>query len=210
MGTAPTSPSARRLAEEKGVDIGALEGSGPRGHVLKEDVMNLSTSNTGRIFISPLARRTATERQIALERIIGTGPNGRIIEADILSAGQSGATFEEVRLSAMRKTIAWRMTKAKQEIPHFYLSMDANIDRLLAIRADYNTLDPDNKASLNDFIIRATALALAERTALSPAAGTPAGCCHNVRTRTFPENAALNALSPIDLRTGKITGSENV
>ncbi len=162
MSTAPTSPSARRLAEEKGVDIGALEGSGPRGHVLKEDVMNLSTSSTGRVFISPLARRTATERQIALERIIGTGPNGRIIEADILSAGQSGAPFEEVRLSAMRKTIARRMTKAKQEIPHFYLSMDANIDRLLAIRADYNTLDPNNKASLNDFIIRATALALAE------------------------------------------------
>jgi len=163
MSDTPSSPSARRLAEAKGVDISTLEGSGPRGHVLKEDVLNISVAGTDRLFASPLARRTALERQLALESIIGTGPNGRIIEMDVLNAGPSGATaYEEVRLSAMRKTIARRMTEAKQTIPHFYLALDVNIDRLLAIRADYNALDPDNKASLNDFIIRATALALAE------------------------------------------------
>jgi pyruvate dehydrogenase E2 component (dihydrolipoamide acetyltransferase) len=162
---APTSPSARRLAEEKGVDLSTVEGSGPRGHILKEDVVGATGSGTSRLFASPLARRTAAERQVALESIIGTGPLGRIIEVDVVKAqpGTAGdGAYEEVRLSAMRKTIARRMTEAKQTIPHFYLALDVNIDRLLAIRSDYNALDPDNKASLNDFIIKATAMALAE------------------------------------------------
>jgi len=163
MSLPPTSPSARRLAAEKGVDISTLEGSGTHGHVLKQDILGLGSSD--RLFASPLARRIAGDRQVALEGIIGSGPNGRIIEADVLGARQGAAgdaPYEEVRLSAMRKTIARRMTEAKQTIPHFYLSMDINIDRLLAVRTDYNALDPDRKASLNDFVVKATAMALAE------------------------------------------------
>ena len=167
MNDVPASPSARRLAEEKGIDLSTVQGSGAGGRILKQDVMDITTpaaAQTDRLFASPLARRLASERNIALENLVGSGPGGRIIKLDIDNAG-SGAgdtPYEEVRLSAMRKTIARRMTEAKQEIPHFYLAMDVNIDRLLAIRADYNALEPDRKASLNDFIIRATALALQE------------------------------------------------
>jgi pyruvate dehydrogenase E2 component (dihydrolipoamide acetyltransferase) len=166
MSSAPTSPSARRLAAEKGVDITTLEGTGAHGHVLKQDIIEARQPTViTRLFASPLARRIATERKIALDGLHGSGPNGRIIEADVLNAktGMAGdAPYEEIRLSAMRKTIARRMTEAKQTIPHFYLSMDINIDKLLALRTDYNALDPDNKTSINDFIVRATAMALEE------------------------------------------------
>ena len=162
MASTPTSPSARRLAQEKGVDLSTIEGSGPHGHILKQDIMGLADNGT-RLFASPLARRIALEQNLQLITIAGTGPNGRIIQADVQGAGSvDEGAYDIVRLSAMRKTIARRMTEAKQTIPHFYLSLDVNIDQLLVIRREYNALDPDNKASLNDFIIRATALALNE------------------------------------------------
>jgi pyruvate dehydrogenase E2 component (dihydrolipoamide acetyltransferase) len=135
--------------------------------------------------VTPLARRLAGEAGIDLTRIAGSGPHGRIVARDVEQAsakaarpaGESSAEqikalypdrpFEEVPLDAMRRTIARRLTEAVQTIPHFYLTADADIDRLLALRADANAAAPTDKEgtpafklSVNDFVIKALALAL--------------------------------------------------
>jgi len=140
-------------------------------------------------FVTPLARRLAGERGIDLSRINGSGPHGRVVAADVESAISSGAgrgapamatgaspeqvkalyqgvEFEEVPLDGMRKTIASRLTEAKQTIPHFYLTMDVELDALLALREEANAGAPKKggeaayKLSVNDFVIKALALAL--------------------------------------------------
>jgi pyruvate dehydrogenase E2 component (dihydrolipoamide acetyltransferase) len=174
------NPSARRIAEEKGIDLSTVKGSGPDGRITKGDVLAAAGGGpsrptaaapdaSGRVFASPLARRLAAEHAA----IPGSGPQGRIVKADVLAftpparpaaaapAVPGDAPYEEVRLSAMRKTIARRMTEAKQTVPHFYLTVDIEIDRLLGVRQDLNE-DAENgvKLSVNDFVIRAAALAL--------------------------------------------------
>jgi pyruvate dehydrogenase E2 component (dihydrolipoamide acetyltransferase) len=141
----------------------------------------------GGITVTPLARRLASEAGIDLSRLQGSGSHGRIVARDVESApppaaraplgeGVSAAqvkalygpgTYEEVPLDAMRRTIATRLQQAKQTIPHFYLTADITIDRLIAVREEANAAaqkdrdgKPAFKFSLNDFIIRALALAL--------------------------------------------------
>ncbi len=146
----------------------------------------------GRVFASPLARRMAQQGTLDLATLTGSGPNGRIVRADVeaaLSAGpaaapapkpaavpapapvaapKAAAITEPHRLvahSAMRKTIARRLTEAKQSVPHFYLSMDIELDALLKLRAELNARAPKDgpgvfKLSVNDLIIKASAAAL--------------------------------------------------
>ncbi len=120
-----------------------------------------------RLFASPLARRLAAQRGINLALIRGTGPGGRIVRADVESAKATpaaaasalGAAYEAVPHSAMRKTIAKRLSESKQTVPHFYLTVDCRIDELLSLRSQINELT-GAKVSVNDLIIRAVALAL--------------------------------------------------
>jgi len=148
---------------------------------------NFGTAKTsGGVFTTPLARRLASERGIDLARISGSGPYGRIVASDVEKAvparGQAMATgasvaqvkalfegiaYEEVPLDSMRRTIATRLIEAKQTIPHFYLTADIDIGRLMAVRAEANASAPKGadgqpafKLSLNDFIIKAWAVAL--------------------------------------------------
>jgi len=143
----------------------------------------------GGIAVTPLARRLATEFGIDLNRVKGSGPHGRIVARDIESTAASGAgrgaapaagpsaeqvmalyrevPFEEVPHDTMRKTIATRLVEAKQTVPHFYLTADLEIDRLIRMREEANAAapkdaggDPAYKLSLNDFIIKAWAAAL--------------------------------------------------
>jgi pyruvate dehydrogenase E2 component (dihydrolipoamide acetyltransferase) len=134
---------------------------------------------------TPLARRLASERGIDLSRIAGSGPHGRIIARDVEMAAPSAAAmttgasaaqvkalydgipYEEVPLDSMRRTIAKRLIEAKQTIPHFYLTADIEIGRLVAMREEANDAAPVDKdgapafkLSLNDFIIKAWAAAL--------------------------------------------------
>jgi pyruvate dehydrogenase E2 component (dihydrolipoamide acetyltransferase) len=139
----------------------------------------------GGVTVTPLARRLAGEAGIDLSRLSGSGPHGRIVAHDIAEAprvsyaparGPSAAdvkalygpgSYEEVPLDAMRRTIATRLTQAAQTIPVFYLIADVTIDRLLALREEVNagaardkTGNPAFKLSINDFVIKALALAL--------------------------------------------------
>ncbi|MCX8505763.1 MAG: pyruvate dehydrogenase complex dihydrolipoamide acetyltransferase [Alphaproteobacteria bacterium] len=139
----------------------------------------------GRIMVSPLAKRLAAAAGLDLSRVTGTGPHGRIVKADIESAkaggGAKGAAggkaiaaasgaldvFELIPHSSMRKTIAKRLTEAKRDIPHFYLSQDLDIGALMAARARINAAAPGGdkapayKLSVNDFVVKAVAQALA-------------------------------------------------
>ncbi|WP_010302729.1 pyruvate dehydrogenase complex dihydrolipoamide acetyltransferase [Candidatus Odyssella thessalonicensis] len=130
-----------------------------------------------RVFASPLARRLADQNNMDLNSITGTGPRGRIVKADIeaaASAPRSGAqtmpssapvaygdaAYIEMPLNNMRKVIAKRLTESKQQVPHFYLTVDCNLEALLKLRSDLNARLEDSKLSVNDFIVKATALAL--------------------------------------------------
>ena len=138
----------------------------------------------GRIFVTPLARRVAKDSGIDVSRISGSGPHGRVILADVEKAGASGGAqlgggslgglmagasgnFPAARsrvqpLSTLRKVIAQRLSLSTQTIPHFFVTMDCDIDRLLDLRAELNGMDENLKLSVNDFVLRAVALALME------------------------------------------------
>jgi pyruvate dehydrogenase E2 component (dihydrolipoamide acetyltransferase) len=139
-----------------------------------------------RVFASPLARRMAQQAGVDLSRVNGTGPHGRIVKADIDAALARGAPaapgapaakpmpgapapaapavglppFTEQPHTTMRKVIARRLTEAKRDAPHFYLTLDCNIDRLLQLRQEVNAKREKDKISVNDFVIKASALAL--------------------------------------------------
>ena len=142
-----------------------------------------------RIFASPLARRMAKQAGLALEAIAGTGPNGRIVKADIEAAiaasaaapapaavapdpaaapvappapapAAPAAAYQDAPASTMRRVIAQRLQEAKREVPHFYLTVDCAVDALLETRAQLNERSDAYKLSVNDFVIRAAALAL--------------------------------------------------
>ncbi len=140
------------------------------------------SAGDGRIFSSPLARRMAAQNSLDLAGIEGTGPRGRIVKTDIEAAlksprpaavqiappatatAENDTPYVEIPLDGMRKTIARRLTESKQTVPHFYLTIDCEIDELLATRKRLNAKLADRpdgvKISVNDFIIKASALAL--------------------------------------------------
>lgn len=139
------SPLARRIAAEKGLDLATIKGSGPHGRIVKADV-ELEKTPATTAPTAPAATPTATAP----------------VSASSVAKLYEGRTYEEVPLDGMRKTIAARLTEAKQTIPHFYLRRDVQLDALMAFRADLNKkLEARGvKLSVNDFIIKACALAL--------------------------------------------------
>jgi pyruvate dehydrogenase E2 component (dihydrolipoamide acetyltransferase) len=125
---------------------------------------------------TPLARRVADNAGIELSKIKGTGPHGRIVRDDVVKALDGSIArqpqslnfccancFKEptlIKISQMRKTIAQRLTGSKQQVPHFYLSVDCEIDSILTIRKKLNESNESNKLTVNDFVIKAAACAL--------------------------------------------------
>jgi pyruvate dehydrogenase E2 component (dihydrolipoamide acetyltransferase) len=148
-----SSPLARRIAKEKGLDLAAIKGSGPRGRIIKADVEGLSASDQAK----PSAEAAAPATQATAAPKPAGGPG-----ADAVKAMYEGRDFEEITLNGMRKTIAARLTEAKQQIPHFYLRREIELDALMAFRGQLNKqLEARGvKLSVNDFIIKACALAL--------------------------------------------------
>ena len=129
------------------------------------------TSSTGRIVASPLARRLATERNIDLRQVQGSGPRGRIVKHDIdtFTPGRAsfghvapmhhGPLYQDKPVSNMRRVIAQRLTESKQTVPHFYLTLDCELDALMAARQSINS-HFNVKVTVNDFVLKAVALAL--------------------------------------------------
>ena len=142
------SPLARRIADQKGLDLNQITGSGPHGRIVKADVENAAAT-------APKPAASAPAASSAPARTGG-------MSADIVAKMYADRDYEEVALDGMRKTIAARLTEAKQDIPHFYLRRDIKLDALLAFRSQLNKqLEPRGvKLSVNDFIIKAVALAL--------------------------------------------------
>ncbi|MEP6067333.1 MAG: pyruvate dehydrogenase complex dihydrolipoamide acetyltransferase [Paracoccaceae bacterium] len=140
------SPLARRIAGQKGVDLSQLSGSGPRGRIVKADVEAAEAKPAA----APAKASSAAAAAPA-------GPT-----ADAVAKMYQDREYEEVPLDGMRKTIAARLTEAKQSIPHFYLRRDIKLDALMAFRAQLNgqLADRGIKLSVNDFIIKACANAL--------------------------------------------------
>ncbi|MEM9757230.1 MAG: biotin/lipoyl-containing protein, partial [Pseudomonadota bacterium] len=148
------SPLARRIARDKGLDLGAIKGSGPHGRIVRADV---EAAEAGP---KPAAAPEATAKPAPQPTTPAAFPTGPTAE-QVLRMYED-REIEEVPLDGMRKTVASRLTEAKQTIPHFYLRRDIQLDALLKLRSQLNKdLEPRGvKLSVNDFIIKACALAL--------------------------------------------------
>jgi pyruvate dehydrogenase E2 component (dihydrolipoamide acetyltransferase) len=149
------SPLARRLAERAGVDIAALQGSGPRGRIVKADVEAAEKSG---ISTKRAAAPSAAAAQQTAPSLAGIAP---LPEARLFFKPED---YEEIPHDAMRKSIARRLSSAKALIPHFYLTVDCRIDELAGLRVRLNERSPKGegayKLSVNDFVVKASALAL--------------------------------------------------
>ncbi|MGO7633133.1 pyruvate dehydrogenase complex dihydrolipoamide acetyltransferase [Rhizobium leguminosarum] len=156
-----SSPLARRLAKEAGIDLSAIAGSGPHGRVVKSDI-EAAVAGGGAKAAAPAAAASAPQASAASAP--AAAPKGASEEA-VLKLFEPGS-YELVPHDGMRKTIARRLVESKQTIPHFYVSVDCELDALLALRAQLNDAAPrkDNapayKLSVNDMVIKAMALSL--------------------------------------------------
>ena len=138
------SPLARRLAEQKGIDLSGLSGSGPGGRIVKADI----DQSEGKAAAKPAPAVAPTAAPAPAPEPAAA------IETDI--------PHEAIKLSNMRKTIARRLTESKQQVPHYYLTIDCNLDALLKLRAELNAglASRGVKLSVNDLLIKALAVAL--------------------------------------------------
>ncbi|KDM68044.1 pyruvate dehydrogenase complex dihydrolipoamide acetyltransferase [Acidiphilium sp. JA12-A1] len=142
------SPLARRMAQQAGIDLATLKGSGPNGRIVKADI--------------DAARGSAPEAAAPAPKAPAAAPPAQAAAAP---AAPITAPHDAIPHSSMRKVIAKRLQAAKQTIPHFYLSMDVELDALLKLRAELNAQSPKEgpgafKLSVNDLIIKAVAVAL--------------------------------------------------
>ena len=182
------SSAAWKLAQELGVDVASLSGSERKGRISLQDVeqaarparavgggqpvsIALSTTHLDVFFATPLAKRLAVMHGVDLAKVKATGSRGRISKADVLQLVEMtlpvappppppGADVEVVPMSMMRKAIARQLTLSKTTIPHFYLRMSVRIDALQAMRQRARE-SVGQAPSVNDYLVRACALALA-------------------------------------------------
>lgn len=184
------APAPQTVAEEKTAGETTPQNVNGAAATPSTPPLTASQSNTGRIAASPLAKRLAKQEGLDLSLLTGTGPHGRIVKRDIEKAlkegtGKAGAvgasftpspaavdprlyppeSYEAVKLDGMRKVIAQRLTQSfNGEVPHFPLNVDIALDALLNARKRINALSPEGegayKLSVNDFIIKANAMAL--------------------------------------------------
>jgi pyruvate dehydrogenase E2 component (dihydrolipoamide acetyltransferase) len=154
------SPLAKRMAKEFGIDLAAIVGSGPHGRVVERDVKAAQAG--GGVKAAPETKAASQPAIAAVPKpAMATGPSDEATKK-LFAPG----SYEEIPHDGMRKTIARRLTESKQTVPHFYLTVDCNLDALLALREQINAAAPVSdgkpayKLSVNDMVIKAWAMAL--------------------------------------------------
>ena len=160
-----SSPLARRLAKEAGIDLAQVKGSGPHGRVVKADIEEAKDKGTGKAASADKPKESAKKDASPAPAPAAKGPS----DDAILKMFEEGS-YEKIPHDGMRKTIAKRLVESKQTVPHFYLSVDCELDALLALRKQLNDAAPKTKTddgekpayklSVNDMVIKAMALAL--------------------------------------------------
>lgn len=150
------SPLAKRLAKQAGIDLAALSGSGPHGRVVERDVRAAVASGGAKAPVSPAPVNSVAPK-------VATAPS---MSDDAIRKFFEAGSFDDVPHDNMRRTIARRLTESMQTVPHFYLTADCDLDQLLRLREEINNGAPQRdgkptyKLSVNDFVIKAMALAL--------------------------------------------------
>ncbi|AOO82334.1 pyruvate dehydrogenase complex dihydrolipoamide acetyltransferase [Bosea vaviloviae] len=151
------SPLAKRLAKEAGLDLGKIQGSGPHGRIVEKDIEAAKAGGAAKA--APSAAPAAAPKPAAAP--LAAGMSDEAVKK-LFAPG----SYEEVPHDGMRKTIARRLLESKQTIPHFYLTIDCELDALLKLRAELNAAAPEKdgkpayKLSVNDLVIKALALSL--------------------------------------------------
>ena len=151
-----SSPLARRIAEQNGIDLAAVSGSGPNGRIIKRDIEAAIESGTGKApaksDAAPVSEAAPAPKSMSDQQVLQLYAEG---------------SYETLPHDTMRKTIAARLTESAQTIPSYFLTVECRLDKLLKLRAEINSAAPANedgkptyKVSVNDFIVKAMALAL--------------------------------------------------
>ncbi|RVU17746.1 pyruvate dehydrogenase complex dihydrolipoamide acetyltransferase [Methylobacterium oryzihabitans] len=171
------SPLARRVAKQEGIDLSAVKGSGPHGRVIERDVRAAAKDGGARVADGKAAeakpsaepKAPTTRPDAAPDKAppkAAPAPAAGLTARQVMGMFEPGS-YDEVPLDGMRKTIAKRLVESKQTVPHFYLGLDVELDALLALREQVNAGAPKDKdgkpafkLSVNDFVIKALALAL--------------------------------------------------
>jgi len=177
------SPRARKLAEEKGVDLALVTGTGPGGRITEKDVLNFLEF---RLKVTPVAMELARQMGIELGQLKGTGPQGKILKEDVIQAveekkkaaeekkkmvevrvpekEEKAVAAEIIPLSPTRRIIARKMAESKATIPHYYLSVEIDMTEAVKLRTSLagNLAKEEKVPSYHDFFIKAAAMALEE------------------------------------------------
>lgn len=166
------APAQQPAAESKSIQ--QVSASAP----VQQPATSAVTPEDGRVKASPLAKAIAKEKGIDLSKVNGSGEEGRIVKKDLENVSTTPAaapaaktytgqeSYTDTKVSQMRKSIAKRLTQSKNDNPHFYLTVDVNMDKAVALRTELNNLLP-TKISFNDFVIKAVALSLRQHPAVN-------------------------------------------
>ena len=176
-------PAARRLAQQKGIDLSTVQGSGTRGRILIEDVEKAiqsavatptQSANGAKVQVLPAARRLAGENNLDLGLVRGSGPNGRILLQDVehaISGQGAGApstpTGQVIELTGIRRTIATRMLQSLQTMAQLTITTEANVSEAMALRQGLSRHQTDGNISPLHLVIKAAARALGEHPRLN-------------------------------------------
>ena len=165
-GRIKASPLAKRIAQEKGLNLATLNGTGPGGRIIKRDIDAALTAMP--VVSAPVIAAPVAAAPIEAVKPIAAAPAPAILGPSVLKA-------EEVTPTKLRQTIAKRMVAAKQSVPHFYVTTEIDMAEAMALRAKLNALvDDAGKISVNDLVVKATALALTHFPAINASFGESA------------------------------------